>query len=95
MLATDTINSFQMEKTVEIGDNLNILEEFDMFSRTMPSNHLVDGSDKTLLLFEASEVGRLGNILEKLGLFMKDDYMEYEDEEGLLLHDRLEGLMCS
>ncbi|KAK1375455.1 Transcription factor GTE12 [Heracleum sosnowskyi] len=86
----------KMEKTVEIGDDLNILKEFDMFSGSMPSNHLVNGSDKSLVLLEASQDGRLGNILEQLGLFMKDDHMDYEDEEdGIFLHDREEGLMCS
>lgn len=86
----------KMQKTVEIGDDLNILKEFDMFSRSMPSNYLVDGSDISLVLFEAGQGGRLGNILEQLGLFMKDDHMDYEDEEdGLFLHDREEGLMCS
>ncbi|KAL1829608.1 transcription factor GTE10 isoform X1 [Daucus carota subsp. sativus] len=77
----------KMEKTVEIDENLNILKEFDMFSR---------GSDKSLVPFEASQGGHLGNILEHLGLYMKDDYMDYEDEEeGLFLHDREEGLVCS
>lgn len=85
-----------MEKTVEIGDDPNILKEFDMFSRSMPSNHLVNGSDKSLVLLEASQGSQLGNILEQLGLFMKDDHIDYEDEEdGLFLHDREEGLMCS
>lgn len=86
----------KMKKTVEIGDSLNILKEFDMFSRSMPSNQLLAGSDKSLVLFKASQGGRLGNILEQLGLFMKDDHMDYEDEEdGLFLYDSEEGLMCS
>lgn len=85
-----------MKKTVEIGDSLNILKEFDMFSRSMPSNQLLAGSDKSLVLFKASQGGRLGNILEQLGLFMKDDHMDYEDEEdGLFLYDSEEGVMCS
>lgn len=85
-----------MEKTVEIGDDLNVLKEFEMFSRSMPSNHPFDGSDKSVVLLEASQGGRLGNILEQFGLFMKDDHMDSEDEEdGLFLHDREEGLMCS
>ncbi|XP_074330712.1 transcription factor GTE12-like isoform X1 [Apium graveolens] len=85
----------KMEKTVEIGDDPNILKEFNMFSQSMPSNQLVNGSDKSLVLLEASQGGQLGNILEQLGLFMKDDHIDYEDEEdGLFLHDRKEGLMC-
>lgn len=46
-----------MEKTADIEDSVKVLEELDMFSRSMPSNYLFNGSDKFEVLLGASRSG--------------------------------------
>ena len=49
-----------------------------------------------MVLFEASQGDRFGNIMERIGLSIKNDYMDYEDEEdGLFLPDWEEGQICN
>ncbi|KAL1834057.1 transcription factor GTE9 [Daucus carota subsp. sativus] len=49
-----------------------------------------------MVLFEASQGDRFGNIMERIGLSIKNDYMDYEDEEdGLFSPDWEEGQICN
>lgn len=82
----------QMEKTVEIEDNPKILEELKMFSKCMSSDHLFDGADGYEVLLGASEGGYFRNPLERLGLFIKDDYTSDDDtEDEVILQGDKEG----
>ncbi|KZV56020.1 hypothetical protein F511_12719 [Dorcoceras hygrometricum] len=66
----------QMEKTVEISENQEVLNELEMLTRDPPSDFLDgEGSDVSLGASRHS-----GNFLERLGLYIKDDYWEEEDE---------------
>lgn len=86
----------QMEKTVEIDENLKFLRELEMFSRNMSSSHLFDGADKSKVLAGARDGDQFGSPLEQLGLFIKDDYMdEYEDSEQILNEEGEEGEILS
>ncbi|KAK1368621.1 transcription factor GTE11-like [Heracleum sosnowskyi] len=49
-----------------------------------------------MVLFKAGQGARFGNIMEQIGLFLKNDYMDYEDEEdGQFLQDWEEGQICN
>ncbi|KAK1369842.1 hypothetical protein POM88_036353 [Heracleum sosnowskyi] len=49
-----------------------------------------------MVLFKARQGNRFGNIMEQIGLFLKNDYMDYEDEEdGQFLQDWEEGQICN
>lgn len=49
-----------------------------------------------IVLFKARQGDRFGNIMERIGLFLKNDYMDYEEEEdGLFLQDWEEGQICN
>lgn len=77
-----------MEKTAEIDDNLEILKDLEMLRGSV---------------FEAIEASHLGNPLERLGLFIKDDYLggddddeaEDDDERAILSGDGEEGEIFS
>ncbi|KAM7500614.1 hypothetical protein LguiA_025028 [Lonicera macranthoides] len=56
----------KMEKTAEIDDNLEVLKDLEMLRGSV---------------FEAIEAGHLGNPLERLGLFIKDDYLGGDDDD--------------
>ncbi|XP_042483859.1 transcription factor GTE9-like [Macadamia integrifolia] len=86
----------KMEKTVEINENQEILKDLEMFGGYSLLNQLdhealggviADGFE---VMLGSLEGGYHGNALERLGLFMKDDYME-EDEESVLNGDVEEG----
>ena len=72
----------QMEKTVEINENSQFLEDLEML-RVVPAEHVPISVDETSP--DPSQDGLGGfkfgacNPLEQLGLFMKDDE---EEEEG-------------
>ncbi|PSR98664.1 Transcription factor like [Actinidia chinensis var. chinensis] len=67
----------KMEKTVEIYENQEILKDLEMLSRSALSDFVL-GSGEVLGSLEGF---RLGNPLERLGLFMKDDYLGDDDDE--------------
>ncbi|XAR66637.1 hypothetical protein NMG60_11012929 [Bertholletia excelsa] len=68
----------KMERTVEIDCNLDALKALEMLSGSEPGLGPADGSS-------------FGNPLERLGLFIKDDYMGDDDEEAILNGDGEEG----
>ncbi|XP_043701837.1 transcription factor GTE9-like [Telopea speciosissima] len=83
----------KMEKTVEIDENQEILKDIEMlggYSQLKQIDNEALGGD----IADGLEVmlGSLegGNALERLGLFMKDDYMEEEDEEEAVLNGDVE-----
>ncbi|XP_028062142.1 transcription factor GTE12-like isoform X2 [Camellia sinensis] len=72
----------KMEKTVEIDNNLESLKDLEMLSRCSLSDNL--------------HGFRIGNLLEELGLVMKDDFMgDEEDEVAILNGDGEEGEIFS
>ncbi|KAJ4981695.1 hypothetical protein NE237_032532 [Protea cynaroides] len=79
----------KMEKTVEINENQEILKDLEMFGGYSQLDQLDnealggDIADGLEVILGSLEGGRNGNALERLGLFMKDDYMEEEEEEVL------------
>ncbi|KAL8108240.1 transcription factor GTE12-like [Apium graveolens] len=49
-----------------------------------------------IVLFKARHGDRMGNIMERIGLFLKNDFMDYEEEEdGQFLQDWEEGQICN
>lgn len=86
--------SLQMERTVEIEHNLEILKELEMLSGCCLSPHLLTGSEALRRAFKGAH---FKNPLERIGLFMKSDYLvEDEDEETLNLNgDGEEGEIFS
>ncbi|KAK1368863.1 Transcription factor GTE12 [Heracleum sosnowskyi] len=49
-----------------------------------------------MVLFKARQGDRFGNIMQQIGLFLKNDDMDYEDEEdGQFLQDWEEGQICN
>ncbi|XP_068654779.1 transcription factor GTE9-like [Aristolochia californica] len=65
----------KMEKTVDIDENREIFKDLEMFGY-FNSNSL----DALLTSPVSSRAGFQGNLLEQLGLFRKDDYVEDEDD---------------
>lgn len=74
----------QMEKTVDINENSQFLEDLEMLS-VVPAEHVPSSVDETSP--DPSQDGLGGfkfgacNPLERLGLFMKDDDEEEEGEQ--------------
>ncbi|KAE8732699.1 bidirectional sugar transporter SWEET2a-like isoform X1 [Hibiscus syriacus] len=78
----------KMEKTAEIEQNLEILKELEMLSGCSLSNNqshdLKKDSEKVSgALYE----GIIGNPLQQLGLFIKAEYSEDEDDEDAFLNE--------
>ncbi|KAJ4827313.1 hypothetical protein Tsubulata_003260 [Turnera subulata] len=73
----------QMEKTVEINENSQLLQDLEML-RNVPGEHLPSSVDETSPGHSLDGLGGFGfgasNALEQLGLFMKDDEEEEECE---------------
>ncbi|KAH1066195.1 hypothetical protein J1N35_031182 [Gossypium stocksii] len=68
----------KMEKTAEIEQNLEILKELEKLIGCSLSNYQSHG-------------GNGGNTLQQLGLFIKVEYSEDEDDEAILNEDGEEG----
>lgn len=69
-----------MEKTVDIGENLETLKELEMLSGCSLSLCIPDSDDGSEVLSGICDGFNGGNALERLGLFIKDDYLEDEEE---------------
>lgn len=72
----------QMERTVVIGENLEIFKELEMLSGCSLSPRLPESDDGSEVVSGSFE----GNPLQQLGLFMKDDYLDCDDEEEMVLN---------
>lgn len=70
-----------MEKTVEIGDNLEILKELEILTGGSLSVHVPESDDGSEVLSGGFDGSPCKNALEQLGLFIKDDFLEDDDEE--------------
>ncbi|KAL5577084.1 hypothetical protein UlMin_018783 [Ulmus minor] len=76
----------KMEKTASWPDAEDV-EEIEMFCRHFQASHLVKSNCNA----RASMRACIRSPLEQLGLFLKDDYLEVEDEEAFLNGDGEEG----
>ncbi|CAK9154713.1 unnamed protein product [Ilex paraguariensis] len=87
----------KMEKTVEIYENLDILKDLEMLSQCSLSSHCLDGEEDgwSGIVLGAAKGGRSANALERLGLYIKDDHLVYEDYETILKGDGEEGEILS
>ena len=84
-----------MEKTAEIEQNLEILKELEMLSGCSLSNNQLDGRKNGSEKVTGTYGGIRGNPLHQLGLFIKDEYLEEDDEEAVLNEDGEEGEILS
>ncbi|KAK7247223.1 hypothetical protein RIF29_42100 [Crotalaria pallida] len=72
----------KLERTVEIENNLEILKELEMLSGCKMSYQATKYGHRVVM--EALDKSWVGSPLERLGLFIKDEYVtDYEDEEVL------------
>lgn len=71
----------QMEKTVEFDENQKFLKDLEMLSCSL-NDHSMDSEDGSEVVMGPY----FGNPLERLGLFMKNDYIGDEDEEEAILN---------
>ncbi|KAL4280524.1 hypothetical protein GQ457_03G036070 [Hibiscus cannabinus] len=86
----------KMEKTAEIEQNLEILKELEMLSGcSLSNNQLHDLKNESEKASGASYEGIRGNPLQQLGLFIKTEYSEDEDDDAILNEDGEEGEILS
>ncbi|KAK4742728.1 hypothetical protein SAY87_000729 [Trapa incisa] len=71
----------KMEKSVEIGENLHILKELEILTGGCLSVNAMESDDGSEVLSGGLDGTPGKNPLEQLGLFMKDDYIEEDDDE--------------
>ncbi|XP_031256799.1 transcription factor GTE10 isoform X1 [Pistacia vera] len=76
----------KMERTVEIEHNLEILKELEMLTGFCLSPHLLEGDKGSAMSKRAFKGPNYENPLERIGLFMKNDYLGDDDEEILNLN---------
>lgn len=71
-----------MKRTVEIEHNLEIIKELENLSGcTLSYKALSGGRNGCRVAMETLDKPQLENPLERLGLFIKDEYAADEDEE--------------
>ncbi|GMN43415.1 hypothetical protein TIFTF001_012624 [Ficus carica] len=85
----------QMERTIEIGHNLEVLKELEILCGFTPSSyqHLTRDKGREVLMVSSCPAD-MRSPLEQLGLFIKDEYLQDEDdneEEAILNGDGEEG----
>lgn len=76
----------KMEKTVEFDENQKFLKDLEMLSCSL-NDHSMDSEDGSEVVMGPY----FGNPLERLGLFMKNDYIGDEDEEEAILNGDGDG----
>lgn len=72
-----------MEKTVDINESSQFLEDLEMLSAVHDDEHMPSFKEDTSTDEPENVLGRInlqGNPLEQLGLYMKDDDDEEEEE---------------
>lgn len=85
----------KMERTIEIGHNLEVLKELEILCGFTPSSyqHLTRDKGRQVLMVSSCPAD-MRSPLEQLGLFIKDEYLQDEDdneEEAILNGDGEEG----
>lgn len=70
-----------MERTVDIEHNLEILKELEMLSGCTLT--FLSGNDGAAVAMEKLDKYQLENPLERLGLFIKDEFKAKDDDEVL------------
>ncbi|KAK7303045.1 hypothetical protein RJT34_13944 [Clitoria ternatea] len=73
----------QMKRTVEIEHNMEIIKELEILSGCTLSYKAVVGRNGYKVAMETLDKPQFNNPLERLGLFIKEDYTADEDEEVL------------
>ena len=84
----------KMEKTADIEQNLEILRELEVLIGYTLIDNLhspKSGSEKVTGVYG----GNHGNPLHRLGLFIKDEFLEDEDEDAVFNEDGEEGEILS
>lgn len=80
----------KMERTVDIDDNQVILKDLEMLTECSRADHCFEVEFGLEGLGSVKGGGRVGNPLERLGLFIKEDYcigdVYEDDEEEAILH---------
>ncbi|KAK4802068.1 hypothetical protein SAY86_000271 [Trapa natans] len=71
----------KMEKSVEIGENLHILKELEILTGGSLSVNVMESDDGSEVLSGGLDGTPGKSPLEQLGLFMKDDYVEEDDDD--------------
>ena len=77
-----------MERTVEFDDNVQIVKDLEKLSGCVLTYQYFHHRDSRRVSLGAFN---FGNPLERLGLFIKDDFWVYEDENAILNEDGEEG----
>lgn len=85
----------QIERTVEINNNLEILKDLEMLSGLSLSNNRLAGELGAESIVGPIEGFGFGSPLERLGLFMKDEFILDEDEDAIFHGDGEEGEVFS
>lgn len=82
-----------MEKTVDFEENIKILKELEMLSGCSGSSpRLADVDDGSEVVSGVFDGAHYRNPLERLGLFMKDEFLEDDDDEKILIGEEGEIL---
>ncbi|XWS15901.1 hypothetical protein CRYUN_Cryun34aG0042300 [Craigia yunnanensis] len=85
----------KMEKTAEIELNLEIQKELEVLTGFSLSSNQLHGRKNGSEKLTGAYGGTRGNPLHKLGLFIKDEYLEDDDDEAFLNEDGEEGEILS
>ncbi|XP_022715676.1 transcription factor GTE12-like isoform X2 [Durio zibethinus] len=87
----------KMEKTAEIEQNLEILKEFEMLSGCSLSINQLHGRKNGYEKVSGAYGGTRVNpqLMQQLGLFIKDEYLADDDDEAILNEDGEEGEILS
>ncbi|KAE9452455.1 hypothetical protein C3L33_15644, partial [Rhododendron williamsianum] len=83
------------DRTVEINNNLEILKDLEMLSGLSLSNNRLAGELGAESVVGSIEGFGFGSPLERLGLFMKDEFILDEDEDAIFHGDGEEGEVFS
>ncbi|KAK9088176.1 hypothetical protein Scep_027258 [Stephania cephalantha] len=70
----------QMEQTVEINENLSVLKDLEMLFGCFESGYATCSDRSTMDGFDAITGAFHDRVLERLGLFLKDEFIEVDDE---------------
>ncbi|XP_056175495.1 transcription factor GTE12-like isoform X2 [Syzygium oleosum] len=83
----------KMEKTVDFEENLKILKELEMLSGCSGSSpRLADVDDGSEVVSGVFDGAHYRNPLERLGLFIKDEFLEDDDDDKILIGEEGEIL---
>ena len=73
-----------MERTVEIENNVEIIKELEMLTGCKLSYQALSSKDGSGVAVEMLDMSRVDNLLERLGLFIKDEYNTADEDDEVL-----------